>query len=169
MQTRELLHTDLLHCQVYHVFSQILQTNTRRYLKLGHDHFVMLPYDSYHTGQSQHFLLYHLNKWQWCSVSHTQTYDSTFKYKITLFHTCFSLTLRPVTLILKITISFSSNFYVNFHFTRINVTLNGLGRLWKFYLLLHLLYSWDAYTMSCHSIPSFVTKAAEPWNWDWIK
>jgi len=44
----------------------------------------------------------------------------------------------PVTFLLKITIYFPCNFYLNFHFTQSNVTLNGMGRLWKFYLLLYL-------------------------------
>ena len=66
LQSNEALHTDLLHCQVYHVISQILQTNTCLYLKLGHDHFVLQPYDSYHTSQSHHFLLYHPSNWQCC-------------------------------------------------------------------------------------------------------
>jgi hypothetical protein len=158
LQSSESLHTEWLHCQVYHVFSQILQTNTCHYLKLGHNHFVLQPYDSYCTSQSYHFLLYHLSKWQCCQVSHTQTYDYAFKYKITLFHICVSLTLITVTFLLKITIPSSWNFYLKFHFTQINVTLNGLGRLWMFYLLLYLRWSWDTYTLSSHSIPSFVTK-----------
>jgi len=28
--------------------------------------------------------------------------------------------------------------------------------------------SWDTYYLMCRSIPSFVSKAADLWNWDWI-
>ena len=66
LQSSESLHTDWLHCQVYHVFSQILRKNTCHYIKLGHDHFVPQPYDSYRTSQYYHFLLYQLSKWQCC-------------------------------------------------------------------------------------------------------
>jgi len=35
---------------VYHVSSQIRQTNKCHYLELGHGHFILQPYDSYRTN-----------------------------------------------------------------------------------------------------------------------
>jgi len=42
--------SDWLQCQVYHVFSQIFQTNTCHYVKLCRDHYLLHPYDSYRTS-----------------------------------------------------------------------------------------------------------------------
>jgi len=62
----------------------------------------------------------------------------------------------------KFSSPFSWKFYLNFHFTWSNVTINGLGRLWKFYLLLHLgihtICRVTAYLPLCQRLPVYETE-----------
>jgi hypothetical protein len=147
LQSSQSLHTDSLHCQLYHAFFQTLHTHTCHYLKLGHDHFILQAYDSYRTGHPTTFYLSSEQMTVLLNTSYTNIW-SHFQKQKTLFRICVSLILSPVTFLLQITISIFLQFLSQFPFPTRTVTLNALCTLSQFYLPLHLRQSDDTYILS---------------------